>query len=451
MAKKIYTLVDWMIPEKVKPFYFMMRRARILSFIHLFIALTIFLLSLSTLFFHQENNDVPLVLGFILIIALVLIFKKWGNLLVSGNLLSATIFVILAPAVLDTGGLFSDNLLWLLTVPLFTLLIANRFSGFIWTGILLCFTGYVFYLENTAEVSYRTQIQDLPPDYFLTSYLFFFIVIVGIVFIFAKGQEETIQNLKEKQAVLKSQKLEISRQAEVLKQAQIKLKASNEELENFASAASHDLKEPLRMIKMYTQLLERKMSQQIDANTREFMGYITDGVSRMQKLLDDLLNYSRLGYDNTKNKNTDLNDILFLVVNNLTATMKETDTAIYMNSLPVLKTSSTEMTQLFQNLLSNSIKFRRQEVTPKIHISHRLDGDNHLISVKDNGIGIAKEHQEKVFGIFERLHAKDKYEGSGIGLATCKKIVTKMGGKIWANSENGSGTTFYLAFPKLAA
>ena len=449
MAKKIYTLVDWMIPESVKPYFFLMRRARILSFLHLFIGLAVFVLGISTVLFHPENN-VALAPAFILIISLIFVFKKWGNLVVSGNLLSATIFAILTPAVFESGGLYSDNLLWLLTVPLFTLLIANRLSGFIWTGILLCTTAYPFHLESIAEISYKTHIQDLPASYFFTSYLTLFMVIVGIVFIFAKGQEDTIQNLKEKQQVLQSQKLEISRQAESLKKAQVKLQSSNAELEHFASAASHDLKEPLRMIGMYTQLVGKRLDHQLDANTREFMGYITDGVFRMQKLLDDLLSYSRLGYNNTDLKNTDLNDVLFLVVNNLTATMKETDTAIYTNNLPILKSSSTEMTQLFQNLLSNSMKFRKEKTQPQIHINHRVDGGNHLISVKDNGIGIAKEHQEKVFGIFERLHGKGEYEGSGIGLATCKKIVGKMGGKIWANSEQGNGTTFYLAFPKMS-
>lgn len=446
MARKIYTLVDWMIPDNVKPHFFKMRKARILSFFHLFLLTAVLIMGVSTIFLHPENG-VALFPAFVLIFSLIFIFKKWGNLLVSGNLLSATLFLILIPSIFETGGLYSDNLLWLLIVPLITLLIANRLSGFVWTGMLLATTIYFFQLEMTATESFRSQIQDLPPDYFFTSYLILFIVIVGIVFIFAKGQEDTIKNLREKQEVLKSQKAEISRQADFLKEAQLKLKQSNEELESFASAASHDLKEPLRMIGTYTNLTVKRLDAHLDDNTREFMGFVTNGVKRMQNLLDDLLAYSRLGYDKKDRKDTDLNDILFLVVNNLMATMKETDTEIFINELPELRTSSTEMTQLFQNLLSNSIKFRKQNISPQIRITHRLEGDSHLISVQDNGIGIAKEYQEKVFSIFERLHSKDEYEGSGIGLATCKKIVTKMDGKIWANSELGHGTTFYLSFP----
>ncbi|MFT6360338.1 MAG: signal transduction histidine kinase [Saprospiraceae bacterium] len=403
-------------------------------------------MGLSTILFHPEN-DVPLLMGFGLVTSLILIFKKWGNLLISGNLLSAVLFAILAPSVFETGGLYSDNLLWLLVVPLVTLLITNRFSGFIWTGILLAMTYYVFHLENSTMETFRVQIQDLPASYFFTSYLMFFAVIVGIVFIFAKGQEDTIKNLQQQQELLLRQKAEITRQADSLRKAQIQLKNSNAELDTFAFAASHDLKEPLRMIKLYTQLTAKRLDQHLDENTREFMGYVTDGVTRMQKLLDDLLNYSRLGYQNEGVKSTNLNDILFDVVNNLSATIQDTETAIFINTLPKLNSSSTEMTQLFQNLLSNSIKFRKKNIQPEIHINHRLDGDNHLISVKDNGIGIAKEHQEKVFGVFERLHARGKYEGSGIGLATCKKIVEKMNGKIWANSEVGEGTTFYMTFP----
>jgi light-regulated signal transduction histidine kinase (bacteriophytochrome) len=337
--------------------------------------------------------------------------------------------------------------LWLLVVPLIALLLTNRLSGFIWTGILIATTCYFFHLENQATTSFRLQIQDVPADYFFTSYLTFFIAIVGIVLIFAKEQSDTIKNLKKQQELLLRQKKEITSQADSLRATQILLEKSNEELNNFAAAAAHDLKEPLRMIKLYTQLTVKRIDQHLDENTREFISYVTDGVTRMHNLLEDLLNYAQLGNQKEDTKNTDLNDILFLVINNLSATMQDTQTAIFMNDLPELKSSSTEMTQLFQNLLSNSIKFRQQNIHPQIHIKHQLDDNQHLISVSDNGIGIAQENQERVFSIFQRLHSREAYEGAGIGLATCKKIVKKMDGKIWASSEIGQGTTFYIKFP----
>ena len=438
-----------MIPKNVKGDFFKLRKARILSFTHLFSMLALVIMLIASTLFHPENN-VPLLYLFALIGGLILYFKKKGNLIISGNLIAGVVFVALFPTTLETGGIYSDNLLWMVNTPLLALLLASRASGAFWLFVHMACTIYLYNLELNAAVSFKNQIIDYPPDYYLTSYLLLFAIVTLIVLIFANGQAKTIAILQEKQEVLERQKLEILMQANNLKKTQKRLKESNRELEQFAGAASHDLKEPLRMIGMYTKLIEKRLTNQLDDNTREFMGYVTDGVSRMQKLLTDLLEYSRVTYNQNNVKPTDLNEILFLVINNLTASMKETDTAIYISDLPTVRSSSTELTQLFQNLLSNSIKFRKKDITPQIHINHRIEGKQHLISVKDNSIGIAKEHQEKVFGIFERLHSKQDYEGSGIGLATCKKIVNKMGGKIWLNSTYGDGTTFYITVPQIS-
>jgi len=168
----------------------------------------------------------------------------------------------------------------------------------------------------------------------------------------------------------------------------------------------------------------------------------------MQRLLDDLLNYSRLGRGKYKQKMVALDDVLFVVINNLMVTMNETQTAVCANPLPSIRTSSTEMTQLFQNLISNAIKFRKDNVIPRIKIRAKEEGKNFLFEVRDNGIGIAKENQQKVFALFERIHSTNEFEGTGIGLATCEKIVKNMGGKIWLESELGVGTTFFFTIPK---
>jgi light-regulated signal transduction histidine kinase (bacteriophytochrome) len=347
-----------------------------------------------------------------------------------------------------SGGLFSDNLLWLLGAPLLALLFANRGSGFCWLIFLLGVSVYYFILEENFGFSFRQQTAQFGSLYYLVSYSGLFIFVTAIVLLFAKGQEMIIGALFEKQQELMKQKIAISEQAQSLKEAESKLLATNKELEQFAYAASHDLKEPLRMIGTYVQLIQRRLNGNIDGNTTEYMHFVTDGVTRMDKLLTDLLDYSRLGRRKESNRETNLDEVLYIVINNLMATMKETDAAIYSNSLPSVIASSTEMIQLFQNLIANSIKFRQKNTAPVIEISHTLQKDSHLFYLKDNGIGIPAEHSKSVFNIFERLHSRQEYEGTGIGLATCKKIINNLGGDIWVESSNDPGTTFFFTIPR---
>ncbi len=200
------------------------------------------------------------------------------------------------------------------------------------------------------------------------------------------------------------------------------------------------------MIGMYTQLIERQLQGQLAEDTQEFMKYVRDGVGRMQRMLDDLLQYSRTGRHSDMQDN-DLNELLFTVLSNLTVAMKESGASICSNLLPVVHGSTTELIQLFQNLLSNALKFRKPDVAPEIRITATEEGGHYLFRIEDNGIGIPEDQQHRVFDIFERLHAQSDYEGSGIGLATVRKIVSNLGGKIWLQSKEGEGTTFYFTIP----
>ncbi len=426
-----------------------LKKARLFVHIHLFLFLFA-VLSMPVSETLTPENQAMLGLAALFVAGLMYIFRKWGNFVVSGNLLALIFPVALAPVVLETGGLYSDNLLWLLCAPLLAILFAGKRSGLVWLALLLGFTVVLYNLEMEAPTSFSKKIEELGATYFFISYSLLFVVITAIVLIFAQGQTEIIGALHEKQLELEAQKREIEKQAEELRKTEEKLRISNRELEQFAYAASHDLKEPLRMIGTYIQLIQRSMGNQLDAATNEYMHFVTDGVERMQKLLNDLLEYSRLGRRKDSIKPTNLNDILLLVLNNLMATMNETHAAIYANELPVVKGSSTEMIQLFQNLLANSIKFRKKDTVPEIRILHTVENGMHLFRFEDNGIGIPKEAQPKVFGIFERVHSKSDYEGTGIGLATVKKIVKNMGGEIWLESEVGKGTTFFFTFPMSA-
>ena len=242
---------------------------------------------------------------------------------------------------------------------------------------------------------------------------------------------------------------ELRRQQELLKRQAADLARSNAELEQFAYVASHDLQEPLRMVASFTQLLAKRYAGKLDAKADEYIKYTVDGAKRMQQLITDLLALSRVGTAGGDFRGVPLADVMSDVLLNLGPAIQESGAAVVHDSLPTVLADRGQMTQLLQNLIGNAIKFRGAE-SPQVHISAVEAGDEWTISVSDNGIGIAPEHAERVFQIFQRLHTRDKYPGTGIGLAVCRKIVERHGGKIWLDSTPGGGTTFHFILRKLA-
>ncbi|MEY4903220.1 MAG: hypothetical protein RLZZ292_1035 [Bacteroidota bacterium] len=439
-------LNEYLIPNNLKDNPLRYRKAKILTYSHLFLIFMAVSLAVTDYFFTPENHT-PIIFGAILLIGLLFIFKHCGSLVISGNLLACVNAFVMGWDIPLESGLHSDNLLWMIFCPIFAMLLAGRRSGYFWIVALSLFTTFLYSYQIThPEADWQSRLH-VSPTYYYISYLSLFLIIFGVVVIFESGQSLIIQLLRDNKKQLELQQTEIVRRSQELEAIENKLRNTNLELENFAYAASHDLKEPLRMIGMYTQLIQRRIKGQLDENTTEYMYYVTDGVSRMQTLLDDLLNYSRLGKKGVV-KSMDLNDTLFVVMNNLAATIKETQATIVVDHLPTVVGNSTEMIQLFQNLIANSIKFRQKESTPIIEITHTEKDETITFAFKDNGIGIKSDFHEKVFNIFERLHSHSDYEGTGIGLATCKKIVVNHGGQIWVNSEEGAGATFHFTIPK---
>jgi light-regulated signal transduction histidine kinase (bacteriophytochrome) len=233
---------------------------------------------------------------------------------------------------------------------------------------------------------------------------------------------------------------------EKLKETMSELERSNTELDLFAYVASHDLQEPLRMVASYTQLLAKRYKGKLDADADEFIDYAVDGASRMQKMINALLAYSRVGTRGESFVPTDCQIILKQALDNLQMAIEESGAEVTYNSLPTITADASQLLQLFQNLLANAIKFRSDQ-PPRIHIGAKRKEDAWLFSVQDNGIGIAEEFFDRIFIIFQRLHRKSKYRGTGIGLSICRKIVARHGGHIWVESELGKGATFYFTIP----
>ena len=240
--------------------------------------------------------------------------------------------------------------------------------------------------------------------------------------------------------------LENARLHEALEYRAEELARSNAELEQFAYVASHDLQEPLRMVSSYVQILAEDYKGQLDESADRFIGYAVDGANRMKGLIDGLLAFSRVGTQGEPFEPTDCNLVLEQVIYDLEESIEDSGAAVSQDRLPTVNADRIQLSQVFQNLISNALKFSG-EVAPSVHISAKQAPDEWVLSVQDNGIGIAKRHYERIFKMFQRLHHRSEYEGSGIGLALCHKIVQRHGGRIWVESEVGEGATFYFSIP----
>jgi PAS domain S-box-containing protein len=222
------------------------------------------------------------------------------------------------------------------------------------------------------------------------------------------------------------------------------LNRSNEELGQFAYIASHDLQEPLRMVASYTQLLSRRYKGRLDADADEFIAFAVDGATRMQRLIQDLLAYSRVGTKGRELVNTSSEDALRQALSNLRGAMEESGALVTHDPLPEVMADETQLIQLFQNLVGNAIKYQNHE-TPKIHIGASNGGKQYRFAIRDNGLGIDPQYFERIFGMFQRLHKREEFSGTGIGLAICKKIVERHGGQIAVESRPGIGSVFSFA------
>ena len=222
------------------------------------------------------------------------------------------------------------------------------------------------------------------------------------------------------------------------------LARSNAELEQFAYVASHDLQEPLRMISSYTQLLERRYGDQLDDKAKKYMFYAVDGAVRMQRLITDLLAYSRVGSRAQPLAKTDSHVALGEAIRNLSAAIAESGAVVTNADLPMVMADRVQLAQLFQNLIGNAIKFRGSE-SPRVHVGVERTAEGWVFCVRDNGIGIDARHFERIFVIFHRLHSREEYPGTGIGLALCRRIVERHGGRLWVESETGRGSAFLFS------
>ncbi|RJX28646.1 MAG: hybrid sensor histidine kinase/response regulator [Desulfurivibrio sp.] len=251
---------------------------------------------------------------------------------------------------------------------------------------------------------------------------------------------ELEQRVRERTEELRASKRELERLVG-------ELERSNQELEQFAYVASHDLQEPLRVVSSFMDLLERRFQHQLDDKARLYIQYAQAGSERMSQLISDLLKFSRVRRGSWEPEPVDLHELFRQIVADCRTVIQETGAVITCEPLPVVQGEPAQLCQLLQNLLLNAVKFRRPDVIPEVHISASRQDRHWLLAVRDNGIGIAPEQHQRIFVIFQRLHSREKYDGTGIGLAICQRVVDFHGGRIWVESEPGRGSTFLFNLP----
>ena len=231
------------------------------------------------------------------------------------------------------------------------------------------------------------------------------------------------------------------------KRVEDQLRRANQDLEQFAFSASHDLQEPLRTVKIYSELLVKRHADKLDGEALQFMKFLRNGATRMEALVRDLLTYTQAARFDEPTKITDANEALKTALANLSGAIVESGAEVTTGPLPPVLVNATHLLQLFQNLIGNAIKYRSPERMPAVHIEAERQSGYWVFSIVDNGIGIDPEYKENIFGLFKRLHSNDEYSGTGIGLAICQRIVDRYHGRIWVESEPGRGSTFRFSVP----
>lgn len=273
--------------------------------------------------------------------------------------------------------------------------------------------------------------------------LVFFLLYAFILTKLKKEYRERMDLIDE----LRDSLTELKRTKEELEQRSQDLARSNVDLQQFAYAASHDLKEPLRGVEGFTKLLARRYKGRLDENADEFIYFILEGVQRMQTLIRDLLAYSQIGTQGMHLQPMESESAVAQALTNLKTAIDEKGAVITHDALPEVTADPSQLGRLFQNLIGNAIKFCGEK-TPEVQVSAERKGDSWIFSVRDNGIGIDRDSADRIFVIFQRLHSRKEYEGTGIGLAICKRIVERHGGSIWVESEPGKGSAFYFTIPE---
>ena len=386
-------------------------------------------------------------------IAVLGVFRWTQSLFISANLTLAFFFYQYASVSLITGGLYSTDTFFLCLIPIGALILLEARSAFFWFALLNVWAIYLFTLTSSADQIqfFKNQTLEFQTDYYLMFHITRAIALFVVVYIFYYQNQKLIGRLEEKQKILEEKNIVHQQLNEELVATQKRLEYSNKELEQYAHTTSHDLKQPIRTVNSFATLLRRNLEKRgvLDERSNEFLSFITKGTNNMLNLVTDLLAYAKLvASKEAPMKTMQLNDVVDKVLAGLKNQIDTNDVSIECDDLPNVDVVPTKIDQVFQNIISNAIKFKKKDEPLNIKILSENKNGHWELTIEDNGIGIDRSNQERIFAPFEKLHSQQEYEGSGIGLATCKKIIEMHKGKIWVESEKDKGTKFFFTLPQ---
>ncbi len=445
-------IINWFLPDTTTFDEQTFTNVKIVTYLLAFLTISCTVLSFVETFIVAMDEEFPYFAVACMGFLLLLIFKKTGSIAIVGNALVLVVFLALASTSLQNGGIFSGDYQSLFLVPLMGFVLVGYRSGFVWLVVYLLFSFYLWSLvTNENESLFRQQTLSLNSTYYFLGGIFITLFVGATVSIFHFQNKQLVKQLNIHRADLKESNALLAKQTSLLKAAQENLKRSNIELEEYANATSHDLKQPLRTISSFANLLQRHLTKQhlLDKRSEEFLNFILTGTANMERLVTDLLAFGKL--KSSKNNSFELmslDKVLDRVLVDIRNQVESNDVIIERAQLPSLKIIPVKFNQLLQNLISNAIKFKKKEEQLVLKIGAVEKEQHWQLSIADNGIGIEEQFLEKIFAPFKKLHSSAEYEGSGIGLATCKHIVELHKGKLWVQSKYGVGTIFYFTIPK---
>ena len=437
-------LNKWLIEsdQEVNPFEY---RKKVMLINGLLLILLLLVFEKIVLLFGFIPGYFPIWVLIVFNLLALFVFKKTQSLDLTVNIFLSMCFVVLFNETIYSGGIYSLDLVFLLLMPMIAFAFASSKSGFFWFILLVFSLIFYFSLELFSNSSYRDDILKYSPYYYLIGNLILSSIICGLFHIFTSTTDHFINKLV-------NQKKQIAEQAEELRMARQSVLDSNEELERYAYTTAHDLKQPLRAIRSFSELLYNEIkSVKYSEDSLIFLEFILNGSKDMENLITDLLQNAKMNNGmNSSYEKTNFKDIVEIVLNGLYAQISETGASVNIRELDIeLNVIPSKIIQLFQNIISNALKYNSKDNCPVIYISCIERNKCWEFSVRDNGIGIPKSKQEFIFESFTRIeHDEDEYAGIGIGLNTCKKIVEQHKGEIWVESNLGEGSTFYFTISK---
>lgn len=450
MQSSFNTLINHLIPPRLKEKESEFRMAKILILFILLMWLVLLLSMLSTFVLNIET-EIPFSITIIALLFISLVFYKTASLKIGGNITAAFLFLIVGGISVKSGGLYSMDLIFCITASIIAFLTAGKRSGLVWT-IIIILTYFIYYiLETQYGISFIDGNKVGDSDYFLIVGVLTTTAICGAVWIYENEKGRNIQALeatkKELSSLNASLENKVIERTASLKKANLNLLRSNKDLEQFAYVASHDLQEPLRMVGNFVQLLEEEYNEKVDDTGKVYIKFAVDGVSRMSVLIEELLQFSRVGHMGQSLKKHDINTIIKDKLSDLSMIIKSKNAKVEFSKMPSIRCIGGQIGIVFYNLINNALKFNDKEI-PLIKISYEENSSHWVFKVSDNGIGMAEGYKEQIFEIFKRLHSKTEYSGTGIGLAVCKKIIHQHHGEISVDSELGKGTSFHFSIAK---